>query len=71
MWKGLDKGANKTVHDLMRKIILSFVPVDLVSHDDNPVLFIPLSFSFEKALSLVEPGGVLVFGGTLTKVIDW
>jgi hypothetical protein len=54
----------------MRKIILIFIPVDLVTHDDNPMLFIPLSFSFEKALSFVESGGVLVFGGTLTKVID-
>jgi hypothetical protein len=42
----------------MRKIILCFVPVDLVAHNNNPVLFIPLSFSFEEALSFIESGGV-------------
>ncbi len=54
----------------MREIILCFVPVNFISHDNNPMFFIPLSFSFEKAFSFVEFGGVLVFGGTLTKVIN-
>ena len=70
MRQSLDKSADEAVHDLMREIVLRFVPVDLVTHNNNPVLFIPLGFSFEEALSFIEFRGVLVFGGTLTKVIN-
>lgn len=70
MGKSLDKSTDETVHYLMRQIILCFVPIHLISHDNNPMLFIPLSLSFKKALSFIKSGVVLVFGGTLTKVIN-
>jgi hypothetical protein len=68
--QSLDKSADEAVHDLMREIVLRFVPVDLVTHNNNPVLFIPLGFSFEEALSFIESRCILALAGTLTKIID-